>query len=516
VCDQCWQLAGGCGAVQTNLDSANGEMTPLLVLDPAVEALLAGADEYDLLHPIDRLLVESGIRWVLLRHIAVPARMHLAGHVLTRTAPEHTRAADSPELWIDAVEARIRTQSGTGLEFRYAAKRRRWWRICHVLRCCADRRRRPLTWVSQEEIAAAVGCSDRTVRRCVAWLRAEGLLWEIVPGCQLPRQSRPDDETTTERAEREQRMAEAVAAEEAAIARARAELDLVRVGLLGSEAAQATPATVRAAPLDFAAPEGGDDLDGLVQLAPVYELRVPLTQAELAEAQARPNAQSVDLRIRENGHPPQVLKEDDLKSRSVHPVDNRPAPPGPYQKSFPRPEEPAAQLPGRPPTGSETKPKARQSEALRAADWLLRSRLDPRLCDEVSLRWLAAQIRGSHLLDRHNWTWDDLADQLHGYPEHTHLPRYIRDCRRWICARFQRAQPALSPTKLRIVQRIERTSPTLRQRRQAEAEAHHQKDIAARRAAINNCQLCDELGWLHVPAGVPTARCNHQIESSGW
>jgi hypothetical protein len=66
------------------------------------------------------------------------------------------------------------------------------------------------------------------------------------------------------------------------------------------------------------------------------------------------------------------------------------------------------------------------------------------------------------------------------------------------------------------VQRIERTSPALRQRRQAEAEAHRQADIAARRAAINNCHLCDELGWLHVPADVPTARCNHQIESSGW
>jgi hypothetical protein len=211
-----------------------------------------------------------------------------------------------------------------------------------------------------------------------------------------------------------------------------------------------------------------------------------------------------------------VSKEDEVKSRSVHPVDNRPAPPGSDQKGFARAEEPAVQPPGKPPTGSQTKPKARQSEALRAADWLLRSRLDPRLCDEVSLRWLAAQIRGSHLLDRHNWTWDDLADHLHGYPEHTHLPRYIRNCRRWIRARFQRAQPALSPTKLRIVQRIERTSPTLRQRRQAEAEAHRQKDIAARRAAINNCHLCDELGWLHVPAGVPTARCNHQIETSGW
>lgn len=64
----------------------------------------------------------------------------------------------------------------TGDQFVYNAKRRRWWRICHILRCCADRDTRPITWVTQDEIAAAIGCSTRTVRRCVAWLRDEGLL----------------------------------------------------------------------------------------------------------------------------------------------------------------------------------------------------------------------------------------------------------------------------------------------------------------------------------------------------
>jgi hypothetical protein len=168
------------------------------------------------------------------------------------------------------------------------------------------------------------------------------------------------------------------------------------------------------------------------------------------------------------------------------------------------------------PSQASAKPRYRQSEAARAAHWLLRSRLDPRICDDVSLRWLAAQIRGSHLLDRHEWTWDDLADQLHGYPEYAHLPHYIRNCRAWIRARLTRANPILSPGKLRIIHDIERHSPTLRRRRQAEAEQARRADIAQRRAVINACDLCDEQGWLHVPADTPTVRCNHDPTTGGW
>lgn len=39
------------------------------------------------------------------------------------------------------------------------------------------------------------------------------------------------------------------------------------------------------------------------------------------------------------------------------------------------------------------------SQATQAAYWLLRFRLDPQICDDVSVRLLAAQIRGSHLID---------------------------------------------------------------------------------------------------------------------
>lgn len=74
VCDQCWQLAGAATAVRAKLADIGGDgerLEPLLVFDPAVETLLAGPEKHDLLHPVDRLLVESGVRWMALRHIAV-------------------------------------------------------------------------------------------------------------------------------------------------------------------------------------------------------------------------------------------------------------------------------------------------------------------------------------------------------------------------------------------------------------------------------------------------------------
>jgi hypothetical protein len=81
VCDQCWHLAGGTAAIASRLvdDGEAADPEPALLFDPVVEAVLASAAEYDELHPIDRLLVESGVRWEVLRHIAVPARMQLAG-----------------------------------------------------------------------------------------------------------------------------------------------------------------------------------------------------------------------------------------------------------------------------------------------------------------------------------------------------------------------------------------------------------------------------------------------------
>lgn len=550
VCDQCWHLAGNTREITARLADPSTETA--LVFDPTVETLLVAANDYDQLHPLDRLLVESGVRWAVLRHIAVPARMQLAVWVAQRPAPPATRAADSPEAWLNEVETRIRAQSSAShtsggpadrageAEFVYNAKRRRWWRICHVLRCCADRDKRPLTWVTQDEIAATIGCSTRTVRRCVAWLRAEGLLWEVVPGCRLPQQSRPDNESSAEAGQRRIRMINAIAAEEAAMARARAELDVART----RSDDEAIPAAERrgsgppemlmraTCPVeDVSEPE-----PCLVNIAPVYELRVPqpapdnpsdLNLNDRSDSLTSENTSSTQG-FPENVHPPEVSNKDHLKSKYVQPVDKRRAPRGPDPEQLAKPHQhrcaqtentgdgPQLAAPSQPPSHEGQPAPTRQSEAVRAAQWLLRSRLDPRICDHVSVRWLASQIRGGHLLDRHDWSWEDLADQLHGYPEHAHLPYHVRDSRAWIRARIRQANPHLSPTKLRVVLDIERGSDLLRRRRREHLEAERQAEITARRDAINACPLCDEIGWLHVHRSVPTARCNHDLESGGW
>jgi len=548
VCDQCWHLAGGTAGVAARLDAAGDALEPVLVLAPEIEALLAEAADFDLLHPLDRLLVDSGVRWAVLRHIAVPARMTLAGWVMRSVAPDGSRSADSARLWLDEVEARIRGQS-SGAGFVYTARKRRWWRIAHQLACAAAWERRPLTWMAQEDLAAAVGCSTRTVRRVVAWLRAEGLLWEVVPGCRLPQQHVPDDENPHETAQRRQRMSAAISAEQAAIARAHAELNAVRGGHHGAEDAEIA-IQVAAQPIlgqddPVTDPTGDPALDTLVaellepvlvNLAPVYELRLPVAVPELAHSPTNNDQEEALTCINadlppidtEFGHPPQVCNQDQMKSRSVQPVDNkRRAPRGPDEQEFDEVDrclpgagtadsgaDPVSATPTSAPAGDRL--PARQSEAVRAAQWLLRSRLDPDVCDGVSVRWLAAQIRGAHLLDRHDWTWEDLADLLHGAPEHLHLPRWIRNPRGWIRARITAATPTLPPRNLRIVLDIERGSDLLRQRRQAEQHEAARAEIASRRAAIGACRFCDDLGWFDLGPDAPTARCNHNPDTSGW
>jgi hypothetical protein len=593
VCDRCWHTSGGVDAVQAALDE-DGELVLTLEGSPEFEALLAAVDAYDHRHPIDRFLIEAGIRWEKLRQIAVPARCDLVRWVLERVPPADTRLAVSPDAWIEAVAARIEAQTGT--EFRYNAKRRRWWRIANVLRCCSDDpsrgQCRPLTWVSQEEIAAAVRCSTRTVRRCVAWLQAEGLLHEVLPGCQMPRQAIPDDETAAEQAERQARMAAAIAAEDAARARARAELAAVRGGLFGDQAAAAaevlSPADEAALVAELAAAAE------LVQLVPVYELRVPLPAAERAEEAAIARAHTVLgtagealarhyaaelvpvvnahvyrelfaighdgqltrmtgpdaakavtcgnavglLRADQNGHPPQVVTSDQVKSRAVQVVDKGPASPGSDQRGFQGARNGAdLAAGGQTPPAKGDHPRTRQSEAVRAAEWLIRSRLHPDLCEDVSVRWLAGVIRGSQLLSAWDTTygaggaadpactaqvppaWNELADLIHGVPEYANLPRHIRTPRGWIKARFARADPHLSPSKAKIIRQIEAASPALQQRRQAEVDQARQAEIAALRAAIDACPLCDEIGWLALDPSDPNApvvKCDHDPNTGGW
>lgn len=598
VCDRCWRAAGGEYAVVTTIDE-DGHLTVELAGSAEFEALVAAVEEYDARHPIDRCLIEAGIRWETLRWIAVPARCDLVRYVLERVPPRYSRLALSPDAWMEAVTAHIEAQTGT--EFKYNPKRRRWWRIANVLRCCSDWQGRPLTWVSQEEIAAAVGCSTRTVRRCVAWLQREGLLHEVLPGLELlPRQAVPDDETAAEQAEREARAAAAAAAEDAAVARAMAELDAVRGGLFGDQAAEAAEAAL--SPEHAAALAAVEELEpGWVQLVPVYELRVPMSAAERAEeaaisrahtklaaspgealarhyaaelvpaanadvyrelyaighdgqltrmtgpdaANAVTSGNAVGLlRPDQFGHPPQVIDSDQLESSGVQVVDKGPASPGSDQEDVRAGQNGAGLAVGGQTASSEgDRPTSRQSEAVRAAEWLIRSRLHPVLCEDVSVRWLAGLIRGSRLLSKWRWTWDDLADLIHGVPEYPHLPRHIPNPRGWIKARFKRAIPQLPPAALRqrlaepdtdrellhkhaqlvgaperVLELIIRDDET-DQRRRDRAERARLTEGAALRAARDACPMCDENGWLAADPTDPTApvfRCSHEVESGGW
>src|SRR6201999_1851890 len=81
VSDQCWRLAGGAAAVERRLAAATPE--PALVVDPAAELVLARDAGASDLHPLDRMLVESGLRWTVLRQVIPAARVDLALQVVS-------------------------------------------------------------------------------------------------------------------------------------------------------------------------------------------------------------------------------------------------------------------------------------------------------------------------------------------------------------------------------------------------------------------------------------------------
>lgn len=186
VCDSCWAACGGTAHILARLGAGQ---TPLLLAAPEVEAQLAAADTAgDPLHPLDRLLIDAGVRWEVLRTVPPPARVELAMRVCTRQPPKDSRRADSPQSWMDAVLDRIHLSP----EFKQQAKRNRWAAICHIWSIRADYDGRPLTWIPQDQIAEAMGCSTKTVQRCAGWLQRERLLHEVVPGTRLPQMHVPE------------------------------------------------------------------------------------------------------------------------------------------------------------------------------------------------------------------------------------------------------------------------------------------------------------------------------------
>jgi hypothetical protein len=494
-------------------------------------------------HRWNEVLTQAGVRWCVLRWVPRSVRRDLALQVLSRVAPEDTKRAESAALWLDEVKARIERSP----RFKRACSRVMAMRVAETYAALVERDGRPLTWITQEEIAAAVGRSDRTVRRYLDWLRAEGLLHELVPGTRLPSMDRPEDETEDEADARRQREAEGIRAEEAARQRAReafkahkdaerqqvrAELDAVRAGHRGSAAAEvAENATADLDLPDLAAviEEARAILSAaneatLLNIAPTYELRLPLSEAELAEAaglreamtSANAAANAAETR---NVHPPHYPLEKEESSECVRDVEKKKSRGASRRRdnkgahsAVSSSDLDAAGLS----EGSEgDRLNRRASRALRAAEALLGGELDPKVTHGVSLRWLTARIRGSRLLD-HDWTIEDLADCIHGRPEQPHLPKHIRSPRAWIHARLAAATPAMPPSRLAQVLEVENTH--VKARRQVRQAA----DARDRAAAIRACSHCDEVGLVETAAGVQ--RCRHDsataacsmCDTAGW
>ena len=496
----------------------------------------------------DDVLTGAGVRWTLLRWVRPAVRRDLGMQVLARQEPAGTRRAESGQLWLDAVRERVESSPA----FQQARSRRRALRIAEVYAARADRDARPLTWIPQEEIAAAVGLSsDRQIRRYLEWFKSVGLLFEVVAGTRVTAMSRPSDETDAEAAARHDRAtaldADALAtrqardaayraAQDAKRAGARAEIEAIRGGASAAAAAEAGRAARDACPVpDIAAAEHAHRVavsaaseHALLNLAAVYELRRPETEAEAIEAAAaREAVRSGDAARSKNVRPPSLSRKI-RGSGCVRGVDKsggaaRRSDMKGASSARKRSDLDAAGLSG-PSEGD--RPSRRASRAVRTAEALLSGSLDRRVSRGVSVRWLAARIAGSGLLDR-GWSVGDFADQIHGVPDYPKLPRAVHNPRAWIHTRLLGAGPLLPP-RPRIGPRIDDAHAEARKRRAEVDGCSLCDDNGITEGAggvqrcrhdpqVSGCSLCDAAGWLSIAdAEVDAVRCNHDHETGGW
>jgi hypothetical protein len=518
----------------------------------------------------------SGLRWVLLRHLPWAQRLMLVDDISRRTPPADTRPTISDEEWLQfvaeaAAQARhFYSPSSRDPQPRSPAEatdksRRRAYRIAQALASRMTWEGRPLTWISQAEIAAEVGCSERHVRRFLTWLQRLGAMYEVVPPCgALPMMELPEDPTPEERAEYHRRKEAEAAVQARARDAAQAELAALTAGCTGAEAAAAGRQAMEASSEHEAV---SDDLDAprVVRIVPVYELRVPLSEAERAESRAieaaakprltpaevyveeqrdrlvhwrnahnhrelavvcpdghehvmpsREAAQAVTsgngialLRLLKNVHPPVALDKDRL-SPSLQPVDKqRRASRGPDQKG-------SATCANTPDwdskTGSSTRKPQRRSPAYQAAQIVFDEYLPPKLRHDMTVPWLAGRFEP--FVHKRGWTATDMARQILDLIPGggKYLPQVIDTSKGFIAYRLELAVKQPSPTML---DKIAAHENTRRANRRAAAAQAQLEAIQRERAAVRACDLCDENGMIDVLDG-PTARCNHDPETGGW
>ncbi len=420
-------------------------------------------------------------------------------------------------------------------------------------------------------IAEALGVSSRTVRRALVWLRAQGFMHELVPGCRVPEAEVPEDETADERAAREADdehlavVAAAAAAREAAHqALVAGEMAALRAGLRGADAAAAALARLTPEQAEALAAPLPQRETRLLQVVPVYELRVPLTDVELAEdTQLRnalwpvwtpaPRTTTTSTDVPNSGvtcgdteivHPPQNLPKKisstgagavDKERGASRRIDQKQGEAWSDQAGYGRggagwavdgmasPAEGESNPDPDAPPAAPVQRAGNSTDPAVVARWLARSALDPRLVAgedlELLERWLRRMLRATGLLSHDGWDGHEVRELLHGRPVYPNLPYDIASPRAFLRGRFADAQPLLPPTRLAEVHRLERGSRYHRERRLGvySPADPHRVEMAARRVAIEACELCDEQGWISsVPDDMPVVRCNHDPDTGGW
>ncbi|UJW36961.1 hypothetical protein L3Q67_45180 (plasmid) [Saccharothrix sp. AJ9571] len=556
VCDLCWGTNGGPEGLAAVVA---GEQDVRFAPRPAPDGVRLVDPEvglaWDDLHPVDQFLIGCGVRWDRLRWMPRPMRAELATQVAAREAPAGTQAVISGEQWLqDAVGPRIATSA----HFRQDRSRQTCWNIAIAFAGVLQGAGRPLVYLKQDYAGAAVDRCTKTIQRYVGgWLTQEKLLWELVPGIKVDALVLPEAPTAAELAVVKERAREreeaAVATENAAILRARAEIELLNQGVGRERAA-------RLARRRHPVPQRPVRPKRQVTVSPVYELRMPIPEevlaerAEMARAQFEqapgralleanrerwvdprnvmeclPGATAVGadgtlawvtadellhadrtgaltstnvvgwLRGEQNVHPVvDVSIEDHLLV--VRGVDNRPPSAGSWTDMFAKPAEMA--YAARNPVRTTPKPLQRPSKARRAAQ-AVKEHLDPSLA-EVPVRTLEALIAPWIP----TWSVSSIVRRIHG----NGLPELIHSPARFIAHKLKSIPPGLSPDQRKAL------DDKLAQLATVNAEAsQHRVDVLARvrRERIAECALCDEAGWLHVSQEVAW-RCSHDPDTSGW
>lgn len=543
VCGVCWQLADG---DLTELGSGNGSAPVTLAdADPTAAARAEAHVWHDEAGAVEGTLLSAGVRHALLRWIPRSMQLALWQEISNYVRPTSTRACwEGSAVWMAEVVLRVSMQDW------YDCRKKTAIECAETLAASCLQGHRPLTRIVQEEIAREIGRTDRTVRTVLRWLQDEGLLGRVLRGTRTRRLAIPHGETDAEREARLAREADEQALRrrrrEAARAHARAEIEALHAGR--------TPPV----PDPFAA-GGNEDVsetepgDGLLRIGSVYELLIP-TEPEPAPLHrpggpspevskidgqgAAQGQESVSMSVKPNQHgeltpaacaPKQavtwsntinfrpngfskVLIDSPRAAGAVENPQNRGATRRLRQEN--------AQVRGC--FEGRNQSLAHRSRAERAAGRLLGQaenaqaavggRLPWRLAEGVSRTWLAAQIRP---LVNANWTDADIVQQITTrggrYP---HLPLRIPNPRGWIRAALSSAVPEIRPVVRQAADNVEAETAEDAQRRQQRISQRDQQadrdGARGRAAAIRDCSLCDEFGWVALDGAGPEVRCDHQ------